>query len=139
MKNYLIILILFVGTTSFAQDFKFKGKASSTVKQDFNRGDDTPLKEEQTDKKVAVSFDGANLLIGNESYKYIWHQMAKDSDITQLNCIERVEASSYSYIDAKFELEFLPDDVVKIIQYRETSPTTFSKIIYTVGIIKTSE
>ena len=138
MKYYLILLTLIISTASFSQDFKFHGKASSTIKQDFNRGDDTPVNEEKFDKKVAVSFDGTTLLIGKESYKYMWHQNAKESFITQLNCIERVENSSYPYIDAKFELEFLPEDIVKITQYKETSPTTFSKILYTVNIIKTT-
>jgi hypothetical protein len=139
MKNYLILALLLISTCSFSQDFKFKGKTSAILKQDFERGNDTPVNEEQMKKKEAVSFDGTTLLIGKESYKYMWHQKAKESSITQLNCIERVENAAYSYIDAKFELDFLPDDVVKIIQYRETSPTTFSKINYTVNIIKTSQ
>jgi hypothetical protein len=138
MKNYLLISFLLLSTCAFSQDFKFNGKTSSIVKQDFNRGEDAPLNEGQIKGKKSVSFDGATLLIGKESYKYIWHQNAKNSDIVQLNCIERVETSDYPYIDAKFELKFLPDDVVEIIQYRETSSTTFSKINYTVKIIKTT-
>ena len=139
MKNYLILLILFVSTTTLAQDFKFRGKTSSTITQDFNRGDDAPIKEAQSDKKTEVSFDGTTLIIGDKTYKYMWHQNSKESFITQLNCIERVDASDYSYINARFELEFLPDDVLKITQYRDTSPTTFSKILYTINIIKTTK
>jgi hypothetical protein len=138
MKNYLFIAILLFSTCSFSQDFKFKGKTTSIIKQDFNRGDDTPVNEEEIKKKEAVSFDGVTLLIGKESYKYMWHQSAKEGDIMQLNCIERVETANYPYIDAKFELDFQPDDVIKITQYRETSPTTFSKTNYTIKIIKTT-
>jgi len=138
MKNYLLITFLLISTCTFSQDFKFNGKTSSIVKLDFNRGEDTPQNEEQVKGKKTISFDGTTLLIGKESYKYIWHQKAKESNITQLNCIERVETSAYPYIDAKFELDFLPDDIVKIVQYRETSPTTYSKINYTVKIIKTT-
>ena len=138
MKNYLLIVLLLVSTCSFSQDFKFRGKTSSIIKQDFNRGDDTPLIEEEIKKKEAVSFDGVTLLIGKESYKYIWHQRQKEGDLMQLNCIERVETSDYPYIDAKFELNFLPDDIIEIVQYRETTPTTFSKINYTVKVIKTT-
>ena len=138
MKNYLLIAILLISTCAFSQDFKFNGKATSTVKQDFNRGDDTPINEEEIKKKAAVSFDGTTLIIGKQSYKYIWHQKAKESNIMQLNCIERVETANYPYIDAKFELDFLPEDVLKITQYRDISPTTFSKINYTIKIIKTT-
>ena len=126
-------------TLSFAQDFKFKGKTSSIINQDFTRGEDTPDKVEEKNKKANISFDGSTLLIGKESYKYMWHQNSKVNESVQLNCIERVEDRDYPYIDAKFELEFLPDDQVKIIQFRETSVTTFSKIIYTVNIIKTTK
>ena len=129
---------MLISTLAFSQDFKFRGKTSSIVKQDFDRGNDTPVNEEQIKKKEEISFDGSVLLIGKASYKYIWHQRAKEGDITQLNCIERVETSDYTYIDAKFELDFQPEDIVKIVQYRETSPTTYSKINYTVNIIKTS-
>ena len=138
MKNYLLISLLLISTFSFSQDFKFRGKTSSIIKQDFNRGDDSPSNEEAIKKKKEISFDGSTLLIGNESYKYIWHQKQKDGALMQLNCIERVETSEYPYIDAKFVLDFQPDDVVKITQYRDTSPTTFSKIHYTVKIIKTT-
>jgi len=140
MKNYLILFILITfNSLSFAQDFKFHGKTSSIIDRDFTRGNDTPDKEEEKNKKVNVSFDGVTLLIGKESYKYMWHQNSKINDSIQLNCIERVEDLDYPYIDAKFELEFLPEDQVKIIQYRETSATTFSKIFYTVNIIKTTK
>jgi len=139
MKNYLIILFLLISTVTFSQDFKFRGKTSSIVKQDFDRGNDTPVNEEQIKKKEEISFDGSVLLIGKASYKYIWHQRSKEGDIMQLNCIERVETSDYSYIDAKFELDFQPEDIVKIVHYQETSSTTFSKINYTVNIIKTSD
>ena len=140
MKNYLILFVLIIfSTLSQAQDFKFKGKTSSIINQDFTRGKDNPDKEEEKTKKVNISFDGTTLLIGKESYKYMWHQNSKVNDTVQLNCIERVEDLDYPYIDAKFELEFLPDDQVKIIQFRETSATTFSKIFYTVNIIKTTK
>jgi hypothetical protein len=112
--------------------------STASFAQDFTRGNETPTNEEEHSKKVAVSFDGSTLIIGKDSYKYMWHQNSKNTDIVQLNCIERVEDFDYPYIDAKFELEFLPEDVLKIIQYRETSPTTFSKTHYTVKIIKTS-
>lgn len=138
MKNHVLLLLLLVSISSFGQDFKFKGKTSSIIIQDFMRGNNTPLKEETKEKKEAISFDGTTLLIGKASYKYIWHQNAKENDVTQLNCIERVETSAFPYIDAKFELDFLPEDIVNIIQYRETSPTTFSKITYSVNIIKSS-
>lgn len=138
MKNYLTLLLLFASISVFSQDFKFRGKTSETIKKDFTRGTENPINEKEIGKKVAVSFDGTTLLIGKESYKYMWHQNAKNADLVQLNCIERVEDFDYPYIDAKFELEFLPEDQVKIIQYKETSPTTFSKIHYTVNIIKTT-
>ena len=140
MKNYLILFILITfSSLSFAQDFKFKGKTSSIINQVFTRGMDKPDKEEDENKKVNISFDGITLLIGKESYKYMWHQNSKINDSIQLNCIQRVEDLDYPYIDAKFELEFLPEDQVRIIQYRETSATTFSKIFYTVDIIKTTK
>jgi hypothetical protein len=140
MKNYLILLILiFFSTLSLAQDFKFKGKTSSIINQDFTRGKDDPDKVEEKNKKVNVSFDGTTLLIGKESYKYMWHQNSKVNDSVQLNCIERVEDFDYPYIDAKFELEFLPDDQVRIVQFRESSETTYSRIFYTVNIIKTTK
>ena len=140
MKNYLILFILITfSSLSFAQDFKFKGKTALIINQDFTRGMDNPDKEEEKNKKVNISFDGVTLLIGKESYKYMWHQNSKINDTIQLNCIERVEDLDYPYIDAKFELEFLPEDQVKIIQYRETTATTFSKIFYTVNIIKTTK
>ncbi len=140
MKKYLILLTLIILTTlSHAQDFKFKGKTSSIINQDFTRGGDNPDKEEENTKKVNISFDGTTLLIGKESYKYMWHQNSKINDLIQLNCIERVEDLDYPYIDAKFELEFLPEDQVRIVQYRESSETTYSKILYTVNIIKTTK
>ena len=140
MKKHLILFIFITfSSLSFAQDFKFKGKTSSIINQDFTRGMDNPDTEEEKNKKVNVSFDGSTLLIGKESYKYMWHQNSKVNDSIQLNCIERVEDLDYPYIDAKFELEFLPEDQVKIIQYRETSSTTFSKIFYVVNIIKTTK
>jgi hypothetical protein len=140
MKNYFILLILTVfSTLSYAQDFKFKGKTSSIINQDFTRGRDNPDKEEEKSKKVNISFDGTTLLIGKESYKYMWHQNSKVDDLIQLNCIERVEDLNYPYIDAKFELEFLPEDQVRIVQHRESSETTYSKIFYTVNIIKTTK
>ena len=140
MKKYLILLIFIIfSTLSHAQDFKFKGKTSSIINQDFTRGNDMPDKEEEKNKKVNISFDGTTLLIGKESYKYMWHQNSKVNDSVQLNCIERVEELDYPYIDAKFELEFLPEDQVKIIQFRESSETTYSKIFYTVDIIKTTK
>jgi hypothetical protein len=140
MKNYLILLILiFFSTLSLAQDFKFKGKTSSIINQDFTRGKDDPDKVEEKNKKVNVSFDGTTLLIGKESYKYMWHQNSKVNDSVQLNCIERVEDLDYPYIDAKFELEFLPDDQVRIVQFQESSETTYSRIFYTVNIIKTTK
>ena len=140
MKNYLaLLIILIIGTSVKAQDFKFRGKAVSTITKDFTRGNDTPTNEEESKKKVDVSFDGGTLLIGKETYKYMWHQNSRASDVIQVNCIERVEESAeFPYIDAKFELVFLPDDVINITQYRETSPTTFSKIQYTVNVIKTT-
>jgi hypothetical protein len=140
MKNYLILVILIsFSTLSHAQDFKFKGKTSSIINQDFTRGKDIPDKEEEKNKKVNISFDGTTLLIGKESYKYMWHQNSKVNELVQLNCIERVEDLDYPYIDAKFELEFLPEDLVRIVQYRESSETTYSKISYTVNIIKTTK
>ena len=140
MKNYLILLILIMlSTLSYAQDFKFKGKTSSIIKKDFTRGNDNPDKEEEKNKKVNVSFDGTTLLLGKETYKYMWHQNSKINDSIQLNCIERVEDFDYPYIDAKFELEFLPEDQVRIVQYRESTETTYSKIFYTVNIIKTTK
>jgi len=139
MKNYFILFIVVLFTNvAFGQDFKFRGKTSTIVSKDFTRGNETPDKEEEKDKKINISFDGTTLLIGKESYKYMWHQNAKTTNTVQLNCIERVEDFDYPYIDAKFELEFLPEDVINIVQYRETSETTFSKILYTVNIIKTS-
>ena len=140
MKNYLILLILIIfSTLSHAQDFKFRGKTSSIINQDFTRGNDNPDNEEEKNKKVNISFDGSTLLIGKESYKYMWHQNSKVNDSVQLNCIERVEDLNYPYIDAKFELEFLPEDQVRIVQFRESSETTYSKIFYTVNIIKTTK
>jgi hypothetical protein len=139
MKNYLLLLSFLITTSTFAQDFKFKGKTTSIIKQDFKRGVDNPINEEQGKKKQNISFDGTTMLIGKESYKYMWHQNAKTKDIVQLNCIERIEDFDYPYIDAKFELEFLPDDVISIAQYRETSPTTYSKVLYTVKVIKTTK
>lgn len=140
MKNYLTLLIFIMfSTLSFAQDFKFRGKTASIINQDFTRGEDTPDKEEEKKKKVNISFDGTTLLIGKESYKYMWHQNSKISESIQLNCIERVEDLDYPYIDAKFEFEFLPEDQIRIIQFRESSATTYSKIFYTVNIIKTTK
>ena len=140
MKKHLILFILITfSSLSFAQDFKFKGKTSSIINQDFTRGMDNPDKEEEKNKKVNISFDGVTLLIGKESYKYMWHQNSEINDSIQLNCIERVEDFDYPYIDAKFELEFLPEDQVNIIQYKEISATTFSKIFYKVNIIKTTK
>ncbi len=140
MKNYLILLILIMfSTLAHAQDFKFRGKTSSIINQDFTRGKDDPDKVEEKNKKVNVSFDGTTLLIGKESYKYMWHQNSKVNDLIQLNCIERVEDLDYPYIDAKFELEFLPDDQVRIVQHRKSSETMYSKIFYTVNIIKTTK
>lgn len=140
MKNYLVLLIiLIIGSSVQAQDFKFRGKAVSTITQDYDRGNDVPTNEEASKKKVDVSFDGATLLIGKDSYKYMWHQNSRVSDVIQVNCIERVEDTApFPYIDAKFELVFLPDDVINITQYRETSPTTYSKIQYSVNVIKTT-
>ena len=140
MKKHLILFILITfSSLSYAQDFKFNGKTSSIISKDFTRGNDTPENEEERNKKVNISFDGVTLLIGKESYKYMWHQNSKVNDSIQLNCIERVEDLDYPYIDAKFELEFLPEDQVRIIQYKETSATTFSKIFYEVNIIKTTK
>jgi len=140
MKNYLILLFLILfSILSHAQDFKFKGKTSSIINQDFTRGKDNPDKVEEKNKKVNVSFDGTTLLIGKESYKYMWHQNSKINDLIQLNCIERVEDLDYPYIDAKFELEFLPEDQVRIVHFRESSETTYSRIFYTVNIIKTTK
>ena len=140
MKKHLVLFILITfSSLSYAQDFKFKGKTSSVISKDYTRGNDTPEKEEEKNKKVNISFDGVTLLIGKESYKYMWHQNSKINDSIQLNCIERVEDFDYPYIDAKFELVFLPEDQLQIIQYKDTSPTTFSKIYYAVNIIKTTK
>ena len=136
MKNYLILFLLLSGFSAQCQDFKFNGTTSSIVKQYFNRGNDVPVKQEEIDKKEHVSFDGRQLTINKEIYKYVWHQKSKEDDITQLNCIIHDDSGEFPYKDAIFELDYVTDDQLKITQYLETSPTTITVIIYTVEIKK---
>ena len=136
MKKYLMLFLLLVGFSAHSQDFKFNGTTSLIVKQYFNLGNDVPVNQEEIVEKEAVSFDGRQLTINKEIYKYVWHQKSKEDDTMQLNCIVQSESGEFPYNHAIFELDYVTDDQLKIKQYLETSPTTLTLITYTVEIKK---
>jgi len=138
MKNIIFLLLLLIPMTVFSQDFKFRGKSKKAETKVYNIGEDEPFEEHNEDKKVEVQFDGAQLTIGKETFRYIWHQNSRDMETVQLNCLERVEEGNYSYINARFELNFLDSDHLRITRYKSTSPTTEARITYSVDIIKTT-
>ncbi len=138
MKNIIFALFLLIPMTVCSQDFKFKGKSKKTETKVYNIGEDQPSNQKEDDKKMDVQFDGVQLIIGKETFRYMWHQNSRDLETVQLNCIERVEEGNYSYINARFELIFLDSDHLQITRYKSTSPSTEARITYSVDIIKTT-
>ena len=137
--KYLVLFLLSITCLSVnAQDFKFRGKTEKIENRYFTLGKDDPDKTDESDKKVSISFDGTQLLIGKETYKYMWHQLSREDDTIQLNCIERREEGEFPYIDAKFEIDFLSDLEIKLTQFKPTSATTYTETTYSIGVIKTT-
>ena len=138
MKNLILLLLFIIPLTVFSQDFKFRGKSKKTETKVYHIGEDQPFEQQENDKKVEVQFDGTQLTIGKETFKYIWHQNSRDMETVQLNCIERVEDGDYSYINARFEIVFLDSDHLQITRFKSESPTNEARITYAVDIIKTT-
>ena len=138
MKYLAFILFTLACFTVKAQDFKFHGKTEKIENRYFTLGKDDPDKTDDSDKKTAISFDGKQLLIGKDTYKYMWHQLSREDDTIQLNCIERKEEGEFPYIDAKFEIDFLSDLDIRLTQFRSTSPTTYTETTYSIKVIKTT-
>jgi len=138
MKNYLILLLLLFPFSLFSQDFKFHGKAGKTETRIYRLGESQPMEQKEDDKKVEIQFDGQQLTIGKETFKYIWHQNARDMQTIQLNCIERVEDGDYPYIYARFELVFLDADHINVTRIKQDTPTTEARITYSVDVKRTS-
>lgn len=139
MKKYLILFFLLAAFSAHSQDFKFNGTTSLIVKQYFDRGNEVPLNQEEIEEEEHVSFDGRQLIINKKTYKYVWHQKSKEDDTMQLNCIVHNDSGEFPYKDAIFELDYITDDQLQIIQYLETSPTKVTIITYTVEIIKSTK
>ena len=139
MKHVLIVLLAFMPVYLFAQDFRFHGKSSKTETKVYIVGEDQPSESSEDDKKVEVKFDGQQLSIGRDTFKYIWHQNSRDMETIQLNCIERVEEGSFPYIDAKFEVVFLDADHLRITRFKQETPTSLKYITYSVDIKRTSD
>jgi hypothetical protein len=138
MKNVLILFFLLIPFSLFSQDFKFHGKSGKTETKIYRLGEDQPMEQKEDDKKVEVQFDGQQLTIGKDTFKYIWHQNSRDMGTIQLNCIERVEDGSYPYITARFELVFIDADHVKVTRIKQDTPTTEAWITYSVDVKRTS-
>lgn len=138
MKNALIFLFTLLPLFLFGQDFRFNGKSSKTETKTFLIGETQPLESLVDDKKIEIKFDGQQLTIGKETFKYIWHQNSRDMEKIQLNCIERVEEGFYPYIDAKFEVVFLDEDHVRITRFKNETPTSLKHITYSVDIKRTT-
>ena len=138
MKNILILFLLLIPFSLFSQDFKFHGKSGKTEMRIYRLGEDQPVEQKEDDKKVEVQFDGQQLTIGKETFKYIWHQNSRDMETIQLNCIERVEDGNYPYINARFELVFVDVDHITVTRIKHDSPTTETRITYSVNVKRTS-
>jgi hypothetical protein len=138
MKHVLIVLLILMPVYLLAQDFRFNGKSSKTETKIFMVGEDQPIESSEDEKKVEIKFDGQQLSIGKDTFKYIWHQNSRDMETIQLNCIERVEEGSYPYIDAKFEIVFLDSDHLRITRFKQETPTSLKNITYSVDIKRTS-
>jgi len=138
MKNTLFLFLILVPFSLFSQDFKFHGKSATTETKIYRIGEDEPVAQKEEKNKVDVQFDGQQLTIGKETFKYIWHQNSRDMEIIQLNCIERVEEGPFPYIDARFEIAFLDADHVRITRFKNESPTTEAHITYSVDVKRTT-
>jgi hypothetical protein len=138
MKNLVFILITLVPVSLFGQDFRFNGKSSKTETKSFNVGENQPFESLEDKKKIEINFNGQQLNIGKETFKYIWHQNSRDMGSIQLNCIEPVEEGSFPYIDAKFEIVFQDADHLQITRFKNETPTLLKHIIYSVDIKRTS-
>ena len=68
----------------------------------------------------------------------MWHQLSREDDTIQLNCIERKEEGKFPYIDAKFEIDFPSDLEINLTQFISTSATTYTKAVYSIKVIKTT-
>ena len=138
MKNALILFLMLIPFSLFSQDFRFHGKSGKTETKIYRLGEDEPMEQKEDDKKVEVQFDGQQLTIGKDTFKYIWHQNSRDMGKIQLNCIERVEDGNYPYITARFELVFIDADHVKVTRIKQDTPTTEAWITYSVDVKRTS-
>lgn len=138
MKIISILFFILLPYTLFSQDFKFHGKSGMTETKIYRLGEDQPFEQKEDDKKVEVKFDGQLLTIGKETFKYIWHQNSRDMETIQLNCIERVEEGNFSYINARFELIFVDADHVIVTRIKQDTPTTETRITYSVDVKRTS-
>jgi len=138
MKIISILFLVLLPYALFSQDFKFHGKSAKTETKVYRLGEDQPFEQKESDKKVEVMFDGQQLTIGKETFKYIWHQNSRDMETIQLNCIERVEEGNYPYISARFELIFLDADHVIVTRIKNDSPTTETWVTYSVDVKRTS-
>jgi hypothetical protein len=134
----MIFFLVLISFPVFSQDFKFHGKSGKTETKIYQLGESQPAEEKVDDKKVDVQFDGQQLSIGKETFKYIWHQNSRDMGKIQLNCIERVEDGNYPYITARFELVFIDADHVRITRIKQETPTTEAWITYSVDVKRTS-
>ena len=139
MRTLIVLLLTLSFSSVFAQDFKFRGKSEHTEHHYFTLGNEKPDNSEELKKKIAISFDGQQLLIGKKTYKYLWHQLSRNDDTIQLNCIERKDEGEFPYIDAKFEIDFISDLEINLQQFISTSATTYTKVIYSIKVIKTTK
>jgi hypothetical protein len=138
MKIIFSLCLFLMPIVLFGQDFKFHGRSATTETKIYRLGEDQPMEEKEENKKVDIQFDGQQLTIGKETFKYIWHQNSRDMGTVQLNCIERVEEGNYPYINARFELVFLDADHVRVTRIKQESPTTEARITYSVDVKRTS-
>ncbi len=138
MKHTLGILFILFSSCLYGQDFEFHGKSKNAIITHYNLGDNEPYARQEESKRLNIAFNGRELSIGKELYKYIWHQNSKDMEIVQLNCIERDEAGAFPYKDAKFEIFFRDIDHIEITQYVSLTPTTEKQIKYFIDVQRTS-
>lgn len=138
MKLTSILFFILLPFAAFSQDFKFHGRSGTTEIKVYRLGEEQPFEQKEDDKKVNVMFDGQQLTIGKETFKYIWHQNSRDMGTIQLNCIERVEEGDFPYINARFELNFLDADHVIVTRIKHDSPTTVTRLKYSVDVKRTS-
>jgi len=138
MKITTILFLILLPLAVYSQDFKFHGRSETAEIKVFRLGEDQPYEQKEDDKKVNVMFDGQQLTIGKETFKYIWHQNSRDMETIQLNCIERVDDGNFPYINARFELNFLDADHVIVTRILHENPTTETRIKYSVDVKRTS-